>query len=320
MAEAKLLPGYLIVGADEVKRDAAIARMRARLEKSGMVDFNLDERDMTKDPDPESIVSSLNTFPMGSDFRLVILRGCDKLPKAVSEPIVSYFADPAPGTVCLVVATSLAKNTRLYKVIAKLGAKAVVDCSAKKRWEIPKQLQSMVRAHGKTISGPAAEELVSRAGENMRMLDNELKRLAQMVEGPQIELADVERLVVRTAEVQPWDFLNAVSARDLPRSLELFRLLPEKNRVGTFMLLTGRIRELIVARALDRRGQGRELASTLGLQPWQVKNHLTWARRYEMSELVGALSRAADVELAIKGSRDTDAALMEWIVSIVGKS
>ena len=28
------------------------------------------------------------------------------------------------------------------------------------------------------------------------------------------------------------------------------------------------------------RGQGRELAATLKLQSWQVKNHLTWARRF----------------------------------------
>ena len=51
MSETSLLPAYLIVGTDGVKRDHAVSRMKARLEKSGMVEFNLDERDMTKDPD-----------------------------------------------------------------------------------------------------------------------------------------------------------------------------------------------------------------------------------------------------------------------------
>ena len=60
------------------------------------------------------------------------------------------------------------------------------------------------------------------------------------------------------------------------RSLELFNLLPAKSYVWTYTLLCGRIRELIVAKALDARGQGRELAATLKLQSWQVKNHLTW--------------------------------------------
>ena len=316
MAEAKLLPAYLIVGADEYKRSRAVERMKARLEASGMAEFNLDERDMTRDPAIDDIIASLNTFPMGAEFRLVILDGCDRLPKAVSEPLVDYFADPSPTTVCLVVANALAKNTRLYKAIAKIDKKAVVDCAPKKAWEMPKQVVAMARTHGKTMGLPAAEALVSRAGEASRMLDNELKRMAQMVEGPEITLADVERLVMRTAEVKPWDFLNAVSARDLPRALELLALQPDRSEVRLYSLLVGRLRELICAKALDARGAGRELASTLGVQSWQVKNHLTWARRYKMAELVDALSEAVEVEAALKGSRDSALALRMWVIDI----
>lgn len=152
MSETGLLPAYLIVGTDGVKRDHAVSRMKARLEKSGMVEFNLDERDMTKDPDIESIIGSLNTFPMGSEFRLVILDGCSKLAKAVSEPLVGYLASPSPTTVCLIIADSLAKNTRLYKAIAKIDKKAIVDCSGTKRWELPRRVQQMATQRGKSIS------------------------------------------------------------------------------------------------------------------------------------------------------------------------
>lgn len=152
MSETGLLPAYLIVGTDGVKRDHAVSRMKARLEKTGMVEFNLDERDMTKDPDIESIIGSLNTFPMGSEFRLVILDGCSKLAKAISEPLVEYLASPSPTTVCLIIADSLAKNTRLYKAIAKIDKKAVIDCSSTKRWELPRRVQQMATQHGKSIS------------------------------------------------------------------------------------------------------------------------------------------------------------------------
>ena len=317
MAEQGLLPAYLVVGADEFKRASAVSRMRARLEKTGMAEFNLDERDMTKDPQIDDIIASLNTFPMGADFRLVILEGCGKLPKTVSEPLVDYFANPAPTTVCLVIAESLAKSTRLYKAVAKLGAKAVIDCTPKKAWEMPKQVVAMARAHGKVMGLPAAEALVSRAGENTRMLDNELKKLAAMVSAPEISLADVERHVMRTAEVKPWDFLNAVSARDMTRALELLALQPDRSEVRLWSLLVTRIRELIVAKALDARGEGRELAATLGVQSWQVKNHLAWARKYRMDELVGALSGAVEVELALKGSRDGALALRLWVIGLM---
>ena len=52
----------------------------------------------------------------------------------------------------------------------------------------------------------------------------------------------------------------------------------------------------------------------------QVKNHLTWARRFSMAELVAALEGAVDVELALKGSADSQTALLLWITNILRKS
>lgn len=320
MASAKLLPAYLLVGPDEVKRDAAIDRLVSRLEASGMATFNLDDRDMTKPQEPDEIIASLCTFPMGSDFRLVILRGCDHLVKAMSEALVSYLTEPSPDTVCLIVADALAKNTRLYKAVAKIDAKAVIDCSAKKRWELPAYVQGMASRHGVSISSAAAEELVARAGESTRMLDTQLKKLAAMTGSSNIELADVERYVVRTAEIKPWDFLDAVSARDVGRALELYRLLPPKSEVRLLSLLLTRVRELIVAKALDERGQARELASTLGVKDWQVKNHVRWSRLFTMDELVDALRGAVETECALKGSRDSEIAFTTWFVSIARRT
>ncbi|WP_308615726.1 DNA polymerase III subunit delta [uncultured Enorma sp.] len=320
MASAKLLPAYLLVGPDEVKRDAAIDRLVSRLEASGMATFNLDDRDMTKPQEPDEIIASLCTFPMGSDFRLVILRSCDHLVKAMSEALVSYLAAPSPDTVCLIVADALARNTRLYKAVAKIDAKAVIDCSAKKRWELPAYVQGMASRHGVSISSAAAEELVARAGESTRMLDTQLKKLAAMTGSSSIELADVERYVVRTAEIKPWDFLDAVSARDVARAFELYRLLPPKSEVRLLSLLLTRVRELIVAKALDERGQARELASTLGVKDWQVKNHVRWSRLFSMDELVDALRSAVETECALKGSRDSEIAFTTWFVSIAQRS
>ena len=85
-------------------------------------------------------------------------------------------------------------------------------------------------------------------------------------------------------------------------------------------LLVTRLRELIIAKSLDARGQGSQLASTLGAQSWQVKNHLGWARRWRMDELLDALTHAVDVELALKGSRDSELALRMWVISMTRRN
>ena len=112
------------------------------------------------------------------------------------------------------------------------------------------------------------------------------------------------------------DSLNAVAARDLTRSLELLKLQPAKSEVRIWSLLVTRLRELIIAKSLDARGQAGQLASALGVQTWQVKNHASWARRWKMDELLEALSSAVDVELALKGSRDGELALQMWVMGM----
>lgn len=316
MAEDQLLAAYLAVGPDEVKREAAVDRLKRRLEAAGGAEFDLDERDMTREQDVDALITSLNTFPFASPFRLVILEGCDRLPEEVRNALISYLSNPSPTTVMLLTASTLAKNTRLYKAVAAIGKRAIIDCAAKKGRDLPLLVQGMARHHGKELTLDAAEELVARVGDGTRMIDNELKKLASMIEAPRIERSDVERLVARTAEVKPWDFLNAVAARDTARALELYRLQPPKSEMRLYMLTVTRLRELIAAKALDARGQGRELAATLGLQGWQVRNHLTWARRFRMEELTGALKRAIEVEQALKGSGDAVSAFTTWIVGI----
>ena len=113
-----LLPAYLIVGADDLKRRQATTRLKGRLDQSFSA-FNLDEHVAASDLEAQDIISSLNTLPLGDAFRLVMIERADKLPKPVSEAIIVYLKDPNPACVLCLVAESLPKNTRIYKAVAK---------------------------------------------------------------------------------------------------------------------------------------------------------------------------------------------------------
>ena len=311
-----LLPAYLIVGADDLKRRQATTRLKGRLDQSFSA-FNLDEHVAASDLEAQDIISSLNTLPLGDAFRLVMIERADKLPKPVSEAIIVYLKDPNPACVLCLVAESLPKNTRIYKAVAKVGNKAIVDCTPKKRWELPPLVVRIARAYGVTMDQNAATELVSRVGESTTMLDTQLKVLSEYCrDAGVITVADVERHVVRTAEVKPWDFLDAVSQRDAAKALTLYRLMQNPSQVALCSLLTGRLRELICAKALDARGQGSALASELGKQAWQVKNHLGWSRRFATGALERGLIACAQCERALKSGSDPDVTFTELVVTV----
>lgn len=313
---ADLLPAYLIVGADELKRDAAVRRLRSRV-PADMADFNLDELDGASLEEPGQLISSAQTMPFCADFRLVIVNGAGELAKPVSEAVVSYLADPNPQCVLCLVAEKLAKNTRLYKAVAKVGPHSVIDCAPLKRWELPPYVVKLAQKRGLSMDNAAAQELVERVGESTVALDNQIATLAQLVgDAGRITLADVEANVAQIAEVSPWAFADAVCERNAPRVMEMLNLMKAPSLVFLHSVLVGRLRELICAKSLDARGAANGLARELGRQSWQVKNHVRWSRAFGEEELVELLGQAAVCERALKGSQDSEAAFARFVLAM----
>lgn len=316
MPQASLLPAYLVVGPNELKKDQALARLRKRAE-GPFEAFNLEELDGQAIAEPDQLLSSLNALPFGEGQRIVIVTHAEKLPKPVSEAVVSYLASPNAACVLCLVAITLAKNTRLYKAVAKLDKKSVIDCSAVEKRELTPYVQKLAAAHGASIDFDAAQELVARVGDNAQMLDNQVIALVNLLGGSGHITSDfVKNNVARIAEVKPWDFLNYLSARDTRQSLETLMLLLDNSPLGLLSLITTRLRELICAKSLAERGQSAALASELGKQQWQVKNYPRWAANFASGTLEQALIQCAETEAALKTSADPKLALTNLILTI----
>lgn len=310
-----LLPAYLIVGPDELKRTQALARLRSRVEGPFSA-FNLEEIVASSETDEVGVLASLNTLPMGGDRRVVVIEPAEKLPKAVSEAIVSYLKNPNESCTLALVSPSLAKNTRLYKAIAGVGPRAVVECAAKRGRDLPPYVQKLASAHGVSIDFDAARELVARVGESTTMLDTQLAALSDLIGGSgTITRELVERGVARVVEVKPWEFLDSLCERDARRALTLYRLL-DGSALGLLSLMTGRLRELVCARSLSSRGAAATLAEELGKKDWQVKNYLGWARRFSDGELEGLLAECAEAERALKSGGEEQTVMLRLIVHV----
>ena len=76
MANAKqnnpLLPAYLLVGEDALKRQAVLKRLTVRCSQLGDLSFNSDELDGAV-ASGEAIAASCNTVPFASDVRMVVV-------------------------------------------------------------------------------------------------------------------------------------------------------------------------------------------------------------------------------------------------------
>ena len=166
-----------------------------------------------------------------------------------------------------------------------------------------------------------ANELVSRVGDNTTMLDSQVKSLAALLGHPgAIDVQFVETHVARVAEVKPWDFLDSLSARNAQKALELYSQMDESGAIGNLSLMTGRVRELICARSMVKRGTEREIASVLGKQDWQVRNYARWARKFSDGELEHILGYCADAERGLKSGEDKTTIMTKLIFAVCGVS
>lgn len=312
-------PVYLFVGDDEQKKDEMLTRLKKSCEKYGEMTINTDvfegEAHM-----PERAVSACLTLPFASEKRLVIIKDLEKYETPELNVLADYVAEPSDMSILVMLATSLAKNTRLYKNIAKAGdgGKTIVDCSSPKSWEFVNFATSVAKSKGATITKPAAEKLVALTGKNTVAISKELEKiLASHTTSSPISEAEVESLVSLSAKVTPWVVVDAFSARNIIKVMELLPRVEGMDSIGLLTVTVNRIRELICAKEVAAKhgtGATNELMQELGInQSWRVKNHFQWARQYSMSELREAIKSSVQAEKDMKSGSDQTAVLTLWL-------
>ena len=312
-----LLAAYLVCGTDELKRQTVVKRLHERVAAEGDLSFNFDQFS-GESAEGEAIVAACNTLPFASPVRLVQVEAADRLKGANQDAIIDYLASPCETTVLCLIASGLAKNTRLYKAVAKVGDKAIIDCTPVKRRDLPAQVRSMAMTHGVTITPSAANMLIDLVGENTVAIDAALAKIALAHVGSDpINDSEVSAGVARTAEAKPWEFVDAFSGRNARKCVMLRQRMATVSPYALLGMCTTRIRELLAAQSLLDRGQPGALAGYLGVPDWRVKNHLAWARSFTPAQLRSALVRARDAEKAMKSGSDPENTFQDWYLSVI---
>lgn len=313
-----LKPVYLIYGTEDLRLAEALARLRGRIADVADIDFNFESFE-GESANVDDVLAACNTFPFLSEKRLVVVKNVDKMNKESQDALAKYADNPSDTTVLVLVAVKLAKNTRLFKAVAKGGGAA--EYAAPKKPEYPREVQRLAANRGKKMNLDAAELLVSSVGFDLRRLSVELdKAVAFAGDREELTQDDIEQVASTTAPTSVFEFVDALSNRDGHASLKLLAdLLGDGESIyGIHAMSLRAVRDLIAARTMIDRGSGSlgEIAKALGRPDWQVKKVPRQARGFSSSELVDILRAAAETEAQMKTSRDPRLAFERWLVKI----
>ena len=314
------LPAYLATGDDALKRERVAERLEQRIGKLGDLSFNSEVFD-GETARGVDIVAACNTLPFMSDVRLITVKSADKLHKVDVEALVSYLEAPAESAVLALYAQGLAKNTRLYKAVSKLGKSAIIDCSSVSKRDLPSLVGQMAKTHGIALRSDATNLLIDLVGEDTVRIDAELKKLSlASAGGAAITVDDVNRLVGRTTEAKPWEFVDALSERDAETCVLLRGRMESTSPYALLAMCITRIRELAMVRGLIARGQLNQITKVVKGPTWKLEKYYPrYARNFTSEELRDALRSARNAERAMKSGADPEASCEMWYLSVIAR-
>ena len=320
--KTELLPIYLLVGDDEQKKEDLTSKMRERCASFGEMTINTDVYDC-ENAEATRIVSSCLTLPFASEKRLVIVNNLEKFSTSDLNILADYAQSPNDSTILLLESEKLAKNSRLHKNIAKISNKAIIACDSPKSWEFKNYAVKLCKSKGVDIKDDAAQLLVDLTGCDTVAISTELEKIIASHSSPdKIDSTEVESLVVATATVKPWVLVDAFSAKNTEKVLELLGKVEGTTPIGMLMMCVNRVRELICAKEVVKKGGNvnQSIAVELGLAPalsWRVKNHANWARMWSEDALVACIKRSIDVEKKMKSGVDAIELFKIWLLESI---
>ncbi|WP_298817185.1 DNA polymerase III subunit delta [Chloroflexus sp.] len=311
---------YLLYGPNELARSEALAELRAHL-PAEVADLNisvLDGRKLTI----EQLVAACEAHPFLAERRLVIVYDALKHSKAgkAREELRDY-CERVPAT-CDLVFVEQEEVDRRHLLFTYLSKRGVVrEFPLLSGQELLRWIERRARLLEVTIEPAAAQRLVDLAGNESRLLANELAKLANYAgKGGRIDLAAVERLVTDQQEQNLFTFLDDLSGRRLGSALRGARALIEDGEAPSYVLfmLARQIRILLhVKQLLGQRKRSDDIASALGLKPFVARKAADQARNFTATELIAAHDRLLELDHAIKtGKIQAETALELFVVEM----
>lgn len=250
--------------------------------------------------EPADVLDELRGFSMFAPSKLVVVRNADDFIKSHREALEKYVAQPVTSSTLVLRCVSLPANTRLARLIEKLGGQIKVE--PPKPRDLPTWVVKRAKsAHRLSVSLDAAKTLVELIGNDLGCLDNELAKLALQVEGKTVTPDDVRQSATFQREQEMWSLTDDLGKGNVVDAIKRWRQLVQLDKSAEFrgttwltIWLDKSLRALVLSSQGVPPGQ---IASELKIWPARnIDGFLQTARRLGTAGLESALDRLAECD------------------------
>jgi DNA polymerase-3 subunit delta len=322
---------YVFHGTDEFSIAETLSDFRRRLGPADMVDLNttvLDGDDLTL---PE-LRSACGAIPFLAEKRLVIVhnllsrltaRAKRELPRSTADFLADLldYLPQLPDTTRLVFVEGapLPSSHPVVKLASGDERGYLRRFDPPKDGRLHSWIEERAREHGGTIEREAIEQLAIVAGENLRLLDQEIVKLVTYTNAERaITVDDIALMVPYVQEAVVFDLVDALGRRDGRTAAQvLHRLLDSgEHPLAIFGMIVRQFRLLIQVKELEAGGHNLQgVIRELKLHPYPARKLHMQAIHFTNGQLEAIHHHLFDTDVAIKTGKLTPELALDLLVA-----
>jgi DNA polymerase-3 subunit delta len=288
----------LIQGGESVLADRAIASLLVKNPQATVTQLECSEIELG------AITDALAPSLFGED-RILVLREIQELAQDLQDEVTEFLSNPDPSVELVLWHKGGVKGKALLDKIKKLKPEVIAVDAIKKDGEKAQFVHDEFARAGRKVTVDAVQALVDALGSDLRELSGAASQLASDVaSGKTIDVADVEKFQQGRVETTGFDVADATLDGKTDLALITLRqaLTTGVDPVLITSALASSIRTLAKVSGSNKGVKSFELASSLGLPPWQIDKARRQLQGWTPATLSYAVVTLAEADAQIKGA------------------
>lgn len=271
----------------------------------------VEERDFNQtvvygmETDVPTVISLARSFPMMSEYQVVIVKEAQGLSKI--DDLAIYAQNPLKSTILIInyKGGTLDKRKRLWAEVEKNGV--TLESAKIPDYKMPAFIVSFVQSKGLAIDGKAAQMLTDYLGNDLNKLSNEIDKLiiALLPNQKQVTAEIIELNIGISKDFNNYELLKAVVEKDIYKINQIadyFEKNPRNNpMIVTLSVLFNFFSNLMICYwAKDKSDKG--LATELGFRnPYQGRDYAQAVKMYNAFKCMEIISLLRIYDAKCKG-------------------
>ena len=288
----------LLLGGESLLADRAISEILRRDPTATVTQMTAGEFEVG------AISDALSPSLFGEN-RVVVIREINDLGADLSDEVAAYLEEPEDGVELVLWHKGGVKGTALLEKIKKLKPTLIACDVLKKDGEKADFIRDEFKRLGRKVSTEAVQALIDSLGSDLRELSGAVSQLASDTsQDKTIDEGVVARFQQGRVETSGFDVADAAIDGNRETALVALRnaLDTGTDPVLITSALAGSLRTLAKVSGASRGVKSFDLASSLGLPPWQIDKARRQLGKWTPATLAGAVMAVAQADADIKGA------------------